>query len=77
MKAQKTTVYLDEGDYRQIKVIAHEQGRAPAELVREAVSEYAKRHGKRRRPKSLGIGRSGMPNLGERADEMLAGFGRK
>ena len=77
MKAQKTTVYLDDADYRQIKVIALRQGRPPAALVREAVSEYAKRHGRRRRPKSLGIGRSGMPNLGERADEMLAGFGRK
>jgi hypothetical protein len=77
MKAQKTTVYLDEADYRRIKRIALESGCSSASLVREAVSEFAKRHGRRRRPKSLGIGRSGMPDLGERADELLAGFGRK
>lgn len=73
----KTTVYLDEADYRRIKSIALQQGRSPAALIREAVSEFATRHGRRRRAKSVGIGHSGMPDLGERADEMLSGFGRK
>jgi hypothetical protein len=76
MRALKTTVYLDEADYRRIKAIASQQGRTPASLVREAVSEFARRHGPRRRAKSVGIGHSGIPDLAERADEMLAGFGR-
>lgn len=74
--AFKTTVYLDEADYRRLKAIAHAAGRPPAELVREAVSEYARRHGKRRLPKSLGAGRGGRADAGERAEEHLKGFGR-
>ena len=72
----KTTVYLNEGDYRKLKTIAREAGRPPAELVREAVSEYARRHGRRRLPKSLGAGRGKSDDGGSRAEELLAGFGR-
>jgi len=72
----KTTVYLNEGDYQKLKAIAREAGRAPAELVREAVSEYARRHGRRRLPKSLGAGRGNSDDGGSRAEELLAGFGR-
>jgi hypothetical protein len=74
--ALKTTVYLDASDYRRLKTIAREAGRAPAELIREAVSEYAKRHGSRRLPTSLGAGRGGAEDAGARAEELLAGFGR-
>ena len=35
---QKTTVYLDHPDYQRLKAIARAQGRAPAELTREAVA---------------------------------------
>ena len=73
----KTTVYLDEADYRRIKSLASQQGRSPASLVREAVSEFARRHGRQRRARSVGIGHSGMPDLGERTEELLKGFGRK
>ncbi|HTS03846.1 MAG TPA: ribbon-helix-helix domain-containing protein [Thermoanaerobaculia bacterium] len=72
----KTTVYLDESDYRRLKSIARAQGKPPAELVREAVAEYARRHGKRRLPKSLGAGRATTDDGGTRAEERLAGFGR-
>ena len=73
---QKTTVYLEVADYARLKVIARSQGRAPAELVREAVSEYAARHAPRRRPKSIGMGASGLHDLGERAEDYLAGMGQ-
>ena len=76
MAALKTTVYLDSDDYRRLKAIAREAGRAPAELVREAVSEYARRHGRRRLPKSLGAGRGATDDGGSRAEELLTGFGR-
>ncbi len=76
MSTLKTTVYLDTADYRRLKTIAREAGRAPAELVREAVSEYARRHGRRRLPKSLGAGRGKGDDGGVHAEELLAGFGR-
>jgi predicted transcriptional regulator len=76
MAVQKTTVYLDAEDYRKIKAIAKAERRAPADLVREAVAEYAGKHARRGPPRSIGIGRSKRGDVGERAEELLAGFGR-
>ncbi|MEO5742689.1 MAG: CopG family transcriptional regulator [Vicinamibacterales bacterium] len=73
---QKTTVYLDAADYRALKRIAAEKKRLPAELVREAVAEYAARHVPRRAPKSIGAFASGRRDLSERAEELLKGIGR-
>lgn len=72
----KTTVYLDEESYARLKRIARAQGRPTASLVREAVVEYAARHDTRTRPKSIGAFRSKRGDLGERAEDLLAGFGR-
>ena len=74
---QKTTVYLDAVDYRRLKSLARAQGRAPAELVREAVAQYTAREAPVRRPKSLGAGRSTRGDISERAEDLLAGFGRR
>lgn len=71
----KTTVYLPAADYRRLKALAHSQGRPAAELLREAVSDYARRHGRRRLPKSLGSGRSGRGDISERAEDLLRGMG--
>lgn len=75
-KVTRTTVYLDRTDYERLKVMARARRRPPAELIREAVAEYARRHGGRRLPKSVGAGRSGRGDLSERAEELLAGMGR-
>lgn len=74
---QKTTVYLDADDYRRLKALARAQGRKPAELVREAVARYAAEERPRRRPRSLGAGRSRTGDIGERAEELLAGLGKR
>jgi predicted transcriptional regulator len=72
---RKTTVYLDADAYRRLKNLARDQGRPTAELVREAVAEYAERHAARPRPRSIGAVRSGLGDLAERAEERLRGFG--
>jgi predicted transcriptional regulator len=72
---QKTTVYLGTADYRRLKAIARAKGRTPAELVREAVAQYAAREMPARKPKSIGAGRSTRGDVSERAEELLAGFG--
>ncbi|HVL66159.1 MAG TPA: CopG family transcriptional regulator [Vicinamibacterales bacterium] len=77
MAVQKTTVYLDADDYRRLKSLARAQGRTPAELVREAVAEYTAREQPRRRPRSIGAGRSRTGDVAERAEELLAGLGRR
>ncbi len=73
---QKTTVYLDRADYRALKRIAAKTKRPPAELVREAVAEYAARHEPRRAPKSVGAFSSGRGTLSERSEDLLKGMGR-
>ena len=75
--SQKTTVYLDAADYRRLKVIARAKGRTTAALVREAVAEYAARELPRKRPRSIGIGRSISGTIAERSEELLGGFGRR
>ncbi len=73
----RTTVYLNAADYRRLKALAQAEGRTTAELVREAVAEYAERRAASRRPRSLGAGRSGSGDLSERVDELLGGMGRE
>lgn len=75
-RVTKTTVYLDAGDYQRLKGIARAEGRTAAELVREAVAEYAQRHSHHPLPRSLGAGRSGRGDLSERAEELLNGLGQ-
>ena len=74
-ESTKTTVYLDGADYRRLRAIAEAEGRSAAELIREAVREYADRRAARKRPASIGAFRSGQPDLASRANEFLAGFG--
>ena len=57
--------------------LARREGRATAELVREAVAEYASRPGARRLPRSLGAGRSGRGDVAEKSDSLLRGMGRR
>jgi hypothetical protein len=72
---QKTTVYLDFAQYRALKRLAARDGRPPAELVREAVAEYAAKYGPRPRAKSVGAFSGTRHDLSERAEALLAGMG--
>lgn len=73
----KTTVYLDPADYRRLKALARSQRRPAAELVREAVAEYARRYAAPVLPSSIGAGRSGRGDLAERAEALLEGMGER
>jgi predicted transcriptional regulator len=76
MTHEKTTIYLDGGDHRRLKALAAAQGRPTAELIREAVAEYVKRHSPGTAAGSVGAGRSGDPRIWSRGEEtLLEGFG--
>ena len=75
MSTMKTTVYLDAADYRRLKALATADGRSAAELIRTAVSEYARRWAPGGLPRSLGAARSGDRRLSERAEDLLKGMG--
>lgn len=71
----KTTIYLPEELKRQVEVAAKLDGRSEAEIIREAIAEAMR---KRVPPKpripliAKGLGR---PDIAERVDEFLEGFG--
>jgi hypothetical protein len=70
----KTTIYLDEQIYEKIRRLAQATGRTQAMIIREALAAYQS-GGPRRLPSSVGAGASGTPDLSERAEELLEGFG--
>lgn len=74
---QKTTIYMDEVTYRRLKQLARAEGRAPAEMVREAVAEYTAKYAPKRKARSIGAFESGRRDLGQRAEELLAGLGER
>jgi len=74
----KTTLYLKEEDYQRLRAIARRQKRPAAEVIREALAEYAKAHEvEEALPKSLGAGHSGRGDLSERAEQLLSGMGQE
>lgn len=71
----KTTVYLDDAEYRRLKRLAEQRSTSAAELIREAVSHLLRAPGEDHRPRSFGLGRSGSGDLSERSEELLRDFG--
>jgi len=69
----RTTVYLPEDLKAELERTATATGRSEAELIRDGVRAVldANKPGSPRVP----LFRSGIPDLAERADELLAGFG--
>jgi predicted transcriptional regulator len=66
----KTTVYLDPDLALTLRQLAASEGRAQAELIREALAEYARR---RKRPAIPGIGEfdSGHTDTSQKAEQIL------
>ena len=71
----KTTLYLDDDLYARLQREADARGTTQALVVREAIAAYVVR--RKRKSKSVGLGRSGKGDLSERAEELLAGLGTK
>ena len=66
----KTTVYLDTDPAITLRQIAALEGRAQAELIREALAEYARR---KKRPAIPGLGEfdSGHTDTSQKAEQIL------
>ena len=70
---ERTTVYLTERQKRALERSAKAEGRSEADLIREGVDIVTSRL-QAAEPR-LPLFESGQPELAERADEELAGFG--
>ena len=75
MAKVRTTVYLDDSDYRRLKLLAEREGRSAAELIRAAVRARLEGSDTPGVPRSIGLGHSGVRDLGTRSEEHLDGFG--
>ena len=70
----RTTLYLTEAQRAKVRRLAAATGRTQADIIREAVGRLPE--GGVRLPRSVGAGRGG-PDLTERAEELLEGFGEE
>jgi hypothetical protein len=71
---RKTTLYLPDDLKRTLERVAKARSCSEADVVREAIGRLAREE--QVRP-SLPLFESGQPDLAERADELLAGFGER
>jgi len=72
---ERTTVYLTEAQKRALERAARASGRSEAELIREGVDVVTSRV--RVAEPVLPLFDSGLPDLAERVDEALEGFGER
>jgi hypothetical protein len=72
---ERTTVYLTEAQKRALERAARLSGRSEAELIREGVEVVTGRH--QVAEPILPLFESGQPDLAERVDEALDGFGER
>lgn len=72
---EKTTVYLTDAQKHALARTARATGRSEAELIREGIETVTSRH--RFSEPRLPLFESGQPDLAERVDEALAGFGER
>ncbi len=64
-RMHKTTLYLDEASYERLRRLAEGTGRTQAAVIREALQTSAA--GRNKKPRSIGLGKSGKRNLSDRA----------
>lgn len=72
---EKTTVYLTIEQKRALARAARVAGRSEADLIREGIETVTSRH--RAAEPTLPLFETGVPDLAERADELLEGFGER
>jgi hypothetical protein len=70
---EKTTVYLTSAQKHALARAAEISGRSEAELIREGIEEVSARH--QVAEPTIPLFDSGQPDLAERFDEYLQGFG--
>ncbi|MEO6579283.1 MAG: CopG family transcriptional regulator [Candidatus Limnocylindria bacterium] len=72
---EKTTVYLSDGLKRALRREARSTGRSEADLIREGIGLVTGTH--RIAEPRLPLFESGQPDIADRADELLTGFGER
>ena len=66
---KRTTVFVDEDVFRQLRMIAKRENLSVSDVTRKALRKYVAR--RRPRLSLVGIGRSGRKDIAERSEEVL------
>jgi hypothetical protein len=72
---EKTTVYLTAGQKRALARVAKASGRSEADLIRDGIETVTSRH--RTAEPTLPLFESGQPDLAQRVEDLLDGFGER
>ncbi|HHN64922.1 MAG TPA: ribbon-helix-helix domain-containing protein [Nitrospirae bacterium] len=68
---KRTTIFIDEEIYYDIKELAEEDQKAISEILREALVRYLKERKKKKKLSIIGIAESGRKDIAERHEEIL------
>lgn len=72
---KKTTVYLEPWLDRDLKLIAEQEGKSKAEVIREALARRAMEASPQPKIKMIGMVDGGPGDMAENVDRYLEGFG--
>lgn len=72
---EKTTIYLTTGQKQALARAARVEGRSEADLIREGIETVTSRH--RLAEPTIPLFESGKPDLADRTDDYLDGFGER
>jgi hypothetical protein len=75
--SERTTVTLPVELARRVRTKARSQGRSVSAIVREALDAYLAGQPPPELPSFAGVGESGIPDLSERVEELLAKAARR
>ena len=68
---KRTTIFIDEEIYYDIKELAEEDQKAISEILREALVRYLKERKKKKKLSIIGIAESGRRDIAERHEDIL------
>lgn len=73
----KTTIYLEDAEYRRLKRIAERERTSAAELIRAAVSDFLARHQPAGLPEWVGMLEADPTLASTEEEELLDGLGER
>ncbi len=68
---KRTTIFIDEEIYYDIKELAEEDQKTISEILREALVRYLKERKKKKKLSIIGIAESGRNDIAERHEDIL------
>lgn len=72
---KKTSIYLDASLDRELRLIAEDEGKSKAEVIREALADRVMAAHPQPRIKAIGVGKGSPGDVADNVDRYLEGLG--